>query len=280
MRLIARWPLPVVRALGAGLGAVLWVLAARRRHIASVNLRLCFPEWSHAQRRRMVWRHFMAFGQSVLDRAWLWHAPEAVVRQRLQWRGEVQAITSPGPLVIFAPHFVGLDAGGMAVSMALHPAPVAFIFVAQSNPAVEQWVRSGRERLGNARPYFRHEGMRRILAGLRRGEPLHLSPDMDFNRQESIFVPFMGVQAATVPSLSRLARVAGARVVLVTTRMTPEGYAIEAHPALDHFPSEDLVADTTRMNNWLADCIRTMPEQYHWVHRRFKTRPEGEPGVY
>lgn len=280
MRLIARWPLPVVRALGAGLGAVLWLLAARRRHIASVNLRLCFPEWSHTQRRRMVWRHFMAFGQSVLDRAWLWHAPEAVVRQRLQWRGEVQAITSPGPLVIFAPHFVGLDAGGMAVSMALHPAPVAFIFVAQSNPAVEQWVRSGRERLGNARPYFRHEGMRRILAGLRRGEPLHLSPDMDFNREESIFVPFMGVQAATVPSLSRLARVAGARVVPVTTRMTPEGYAIEAHPALDHFPSEDLVADTTRMNDWLADCIRTMPEQYHWVHRRFKTRPEGEPGVY
>lgn len=280
MRLIARWPLPVVRALGAGLGAVLWLLAARRRHIASVNLRLCFPEWSHTQRRRMVWRHFMAFGQSVLDRAWLWHAPEAVVRQRLQWRGEVQAITSPGPLVIFAPHFVGLDAGGMAVSMALHPAPVAFIFVAQSNPAVEQWVRSGRERLGNARPYFRHEGMRRILAGLRRGEPLHLSPDMDFNREESIFVPFMGVQAATVPSLSRLARVAGARVVPVTTRLTPEGYAIEAHPALDHFPSEDLVADTTRMNDWLADCIRTMPEQYHWVHRRFKTRPEGEPGVY
>lgn len=280
MRLIARWPLPVVRALGAGLGAVLWLLAARRRHIASVNLQLCFPEWSHAQRRRMVWRHFMAFGQSVLDRAWLWHAPEAVVRQRLQWRGEVQAITSPGPLVIFAPHFVGLDAGGMAVSMALHPAPVAFIFVAQSNPAVEQWVRSGRERLGNARPYFRHEGMRRILAGLRRGEPLHLSPDMDFNREESIFVPFMGVQAATVPSLSRLARVAGARVVPVTTRLTPEGYAIEAHPALDHFPSEDLVADTTRMNDWLADCIRTMPEQYHWVHRRFKTRPEGEPGVY
>lgn len=280
MRLIARWPLPLVRGLGAGLGAVLWLLAARRRCIANVNLRLCFPECSDAQRRRMVWRHFIAFGQSVLDRAWLWHAPEAVVRQRLQWRGEAQAITSPGPLVIFAPHFVGLDAGGMAVSMALHPAPVAFIFVAQSNPAVEQWVRAGRERLGNARPYFRHEGMRRILAGLRRGEPLHLSPDMDFNREESIFVPFMGVQAATVPSLSRLARVAGARVVPVTTRMTPEGYAIEAHPALDHFPSDDLVADTTRMNDWLADCIRTMPEQYHWVHRRFKTRPEGEPGVY
>ena len=280
MRLIARWPLPVVRGLGAALGVLLWLVAARRRHIADVNLRLCFPQWSAAQRRRQVLRHFIAFGQSVLDRAWLWHAPEAVVRSRLVWQGDEQAITAPGPLVMFAPHFVGLDAGGMAVSMKLAPGPAAFIFVAQSNAAVEQWGRSGRERMGNARPYFRHEGMRKILAGLKRGDALHLSPDMDFNREESIFVPFMGVQAATVPSLSRLARVAGARVVPVVTRMTPGGYTLEVHAPLDHFPTEDLVADTTRMNDVLADCIRAMPEQYHWGHRRFKTRPEGEPGVY
>ena len=280
MRLIARWPLPVVRALGAGLGALLWLVAGRRRHIADVNLRLCFPEWSDAQRRRVVWRHFMAFGQSVLDRAWLWHAPEKVLHQRLQWTGALHELSDPGPLVMFAPHFVGLDAGGLAVSMALRPAAVAFIFVAQSNRVVEQWVRAGRERMGNTRPYFRHEGMRQILAGLKRGDALHLSPDMDFNREESIFVPFMGVQAATVPSLSRLARVAGARVVPVVTRMTPSGYTIEAKSSMTDFPSNDLVADTTRMNEVLEGFIRTMPEQYHWVHRRFKTRPEGEPGVY
>lgn len=280
MRLIARWPLPLVRALGAALGVTLWLVAARRRHIADVNLRLCFPDWGDAQRRRMVRRHFIAFGQSVLDRAWLWHAPEEVLRERLHWTGDAPSLTAPGPLVVFAPHFVGLDAGGLAVSMALKPAAVAFIFVAQSNPVVEQWVRSGRERTGNTRPYFRHEGMRQILAGLKRGDALHLSPDMDFNRSESIFVPFMGVQAATVPSLSRLARVAGARVVPVVTRMTRRGYSIEAHAPLANFPTEDLVADTTRMNEVLAGFIRTMPEQYHWVHRRFKTRPEGEPGVY
>lgn len=228
----------------------------------------------------MVWRHFLAFGQSVLDRAWLWHASEAVLHRRLNWTGDVQALSASGPLIMFAPHFVGLDAGGMAVSMALRPSAVSFIFVAQSNPVVEDWVRAGRERLGNTRPYFRREGMRKILAGLKRGEPLHLSPDMDFNREESIFVPFMGVPAATVPSLSRLARAAGARVVPVVTRMTPSGYTIEAHAPIDAFPTEDLVADTTRMNELLAEFIHTMPEQYHWVHRRFKTRPEGEPGVY
>lgn len=280
MRLIARWPLPLVRGMGAGLGALLWLAAPRRRRIAEVNLRLCFPGWSNAQRRRMVWRHFVAFGQSVLDRAWLWHAPERVLHERLHWTGAVHQLTDPGPLLMFAPHFVGLDAGGMAVAMQVRPAPVAFIFVAQSNAVVEHWVRAGRERLGNTRPYFRHEGMRKILAGLKRGEPLHLSPDMDFNREESIFVPFMGVPAATVPSLSRLARAAGARVVPVVTRMTPSGYTIEAHAPIDAFPTDDLVADTTRMNELLAEFIHTMPEQYHWVHRRFKTRPEGEPGVY
>ena len=280
MRLIARWPLPLVRALGTGLGALLWLLAARRRHIADVNLRLCFPEWSPAQRRRQLWRHFRAFGQSVLDRAWLWHAPESVLRERLQWCGDVQALQAPGPLVMFAPHFVGLDAGGMAVSMALRPAAVAFIFVAQSNPVVEDWVRSGRERMGNTRPHFRHQGMRQILAGLKRGDALHLSPDMDFGAEESVFVPFMGVPAATLPSLPRLARVAGARVVPVTTRLTPQGYAIEAHAPWTDFPGADARADTARMNDWLGEVVRSMPEQYHWVHRRFKTRPEGESGVY
>lgn len=280
MRLFAVLPLSWVRALGHGLGWVLWHGARARRHIVWVNLGLCFPELSPAQRRVLAYRHFVAFGQSVLDRAWLWHAPLAVVRARLHWTGDMPALMAPGPLVIFAPHFVGLDAGGMAVALQM-PEPVAFIFVAQSSPVVEQWVRSGRERTNNVKPYFRHKGMRQILAGLKRGEPLHLSPDMDFGREESIFVPFMGVQqTATMPSLPRMARVTGARVVPVVTRMTPTGYSIEAHAPLDQFPSEDLVADTRRMNQWLEVFIRTMPEQYHWVHRRFKTRPEGEPGVY
>jgi KDO2-lipid IV(A) lauroyltransferase len=280
MRFFAVLPLPWVRVLGHGFGWLLWHAARSRRHIVLVNLALCMPELSGVERRELAYRHFVAFGQSVLDRAWLWHAPLDVVRARLQWTGDVDALTAPGPLVMFAPHFVGLDAGGTAVSLKM-PVPVAFIFSAQSNPVVEKWVRAGRERVGNARPYFRHEGMRQILAGLKRGEPLHLSPDMDFGRNESIFVPFMKVaQAATVTSLSRLSRVANARVVPVVTRMTPAGYSIEAHAPISDFPSADLALDTARMNQLLEGYIRTMPEQYHWVHRRFKTRPEGEPGVY
>jgi KDO2-lipid IV(A) lauroyltransferase len=258
----------------------LWHVAGKRRRIVRVNLQKCLPELSAAEREALAFRHLISFGQSVMDRAWLWHAPEALVRQRLRWVGDLPALQAPGPLVMFAPHFVGLDAGGLAVSLDV-PGPVAFIFVGQSRPAVEAWVRQGRERSGNVRPYFRHQGMRQILAGIKKGEPLHLSPDMDFGRTESIFVPFMGVEkAATVPSLSRLSKVVGARVVPVVTRMTPAGYDIEVHAPLDNFPTADLVQDTTRMNALLADWVRTMPEQYYWVHKRFKTRPEGEPGFY
>jgi KDO2-lipid IV(A) lauroyltransferase len=280
LRLCARLPLSWVRALGFGLGGLLWHLARSRRHIVRVNLEKTMPELSTAELEALAYRHFIAFGQSVMDRAWLWHAPESLVRQRLRWVGDVSALTAPGPLVMFAPHFVGLDAGGMAVSLDV-PGPVAFIFVGQSHPAIEQWVRQGRERSGNVRPYFRHQGMRQILSGIKKGEPLHLSPDMDFGPEESIFVPFMGVDnAATLPSLSRLSKVAGARVVPVVTRMTALGYDVEVHAPLVDFPSADAQQDTARMNSMLADWVRTMPEQYYWVHRRFKTRTEGEPGFY
>ncbi len=280
LRVLGRLPLPWVRAAGTGLGWLLWHVAVARRRIVQVNLRQCLPEWSEAQRKALAYRHFVAFGQSVMDRAWLWHAPEATVRQRLRWVGDLGALQAPGPMVMFAPHFVGLDAGGMAVSLDVK-GPVAFIFAAQSRPAVDAWVREGRERSGNVRPYFRHQGMRQILAGLKKGEPLHLSSDMDFGRGESIFVPFMGVeQAATVPSLSRLSKVVGARVVPVVTRLTPEGYDIEVHTPLADFPSADVVEDTARVNRLLADWVRSMPEQYYWVHKRFKTRPEGEAGFY
>jgi KDO2-lipid IV(A) lauroyltransferase len=118
------------------------------------------------------------------------------------------------------------------------------------------------------------------MSGLRQGEMLHLSPDMDFGPEESIFVPFMGVNAATVPSLPRFARLGRAQVLTLVTRMTPEGYEIEVGEAWSEFPSEDLRTDTIRMNEAIEKAIRLSPSQYYWVHKRFKTRPEGEKSVY
>lgn len=282
MRLLAPWPLVVLRALGWVLGRGLFVLARSRRHVVLVNLALCFPDLSPAERLQRARAHFVCVAQSFLDRAWLWHGSADLLARRLRLKGTMDDITAPGGVVMLAPHFVGLDAGGMVISLqqAMQQVTVSSIYVPQRNAQLDAWVRQGRGRFLRTQLYSRHEGIKQILTGLRQGEKLYLLPDMDFGPAESVFVPFCGVPAATVTSLPRFARLGRARVVTVATRMTPEGYELEVGPVWRDFPTEDVVADTARMNQEIEALAETMPEQYYWVHKRFKTRPEGEAGVY
>ena len=279
MRLLAPLPLPALRALGAGLGRLLYALARRRRHIALVNLRLCYPDWSDARLHDVARRSFVLFSQAFFDRAWLWHAPPAVVRRRLRITGATQDLTREGAVVMFAPHFYGMDAGGSAVMDQIER-PACTIYSTQSNPAVDAWMRAGRLRFGQATLLSRQDGVKPIVRALREGKMLYLLPDMDLGPQESIFVPFFGIPTATVPSLPRFAKLGGARVVPVVTRLVPDGYEVRVHPAWQSYPSDDVTADTARMNAELQTWIDAMPEQYYWVHKRFKTRPAGEPSVY
>ena len=279
MRALAPLPLPWLRALGDVLGRLLFALARRRRHIALVNLRLAFPAWSEAERMDVARRSFIAFAQSFIDRAWVWHAPDAVVRQRIRLTGAVDELRRPEAAVLFAPHFYGMDAGGAAI-MQQAVARGGSIYSPQSGAATDAWVRAGRERFGDVVLINRRDGVKPVIKSLREGRYLYLLPDMDLGPEESLFVPFFGVPAATVPSLPRLARLGRARVVPTVTRMTPQGYEVQVHPAWTDYPSEDVAADTALMNRRLEEWIRAMPEQYYWVHKRFKTRPAGEPSVY
>jgi KDO2-lipid IV(A) lauroyltransferase len=240
---------------------------------------LCFPTWTAAQRRALGPRIFIHVAQAWLDRSWLWHGDPAAARGRLQIVGAVDELAGSQPTVIFAPHFVGLDAGWTALTQQLSRA-FTTIYTNQANEVVDAWILAGRRRFGSGRLFGRVDGVKTIVAALRDGAPLYLLPDMNFGPEESIFVPFYGVQAATVPSLSRFAKLGRAKVVPVTTRMTRSGYEVRVWPAWPDFPSEDIAADTARMNRHLQEYIDTMPEQYYWVHKRFKTRPQGEPSVY
>ncbi len=283
MRTLSRVPLPLARAFGTVLGRVLHSLALSRRHVVDTNLALCFPARSKAERRRIARETFVFVAQSWLDRSWLWHAPEAVVARRLRVVGapaEIDEIAhGSAPMILFAPHFYGLDAAATALTM--HTArPSTTIYTTQRDPLVDAWIREGRQRFGNVVTLNRAEGIKPVIAGLRKGGLLYLLPDMDFGRDQSVFVPFYGVPAATIPSLSRFARLGKAKVVPVVARLTPAGYDIEVLPAWQDFPTDDAQADTALMNERLQGYIDAMPSQYYWVHRRFKTRPEGEPPVY
>jgi KDO2-lipid IV(A) lauroyltransferase len=280
MRLIAPLPLSWVRALGSVLGNALYVLMASRRHIIMVNLALCFPEQPLVQRRRWARACCVHFAQTLLDRAWLWHGRPEVVRQRLRLTGAVHEFDGNEPTVIFAPHFFGLDAAGAALGQQIDRR-FSSIYMPQRNKVADAWLRKGRMRFGDVQLFERRDGdLKSIIAAMRAGGLLYLLPDMNYGRKDSIFVPFYGVSTATIPSLPRFARLGRAKVVPVTACLTRKGYEIEVHPAWANYPTGDETSDTAYMNRWLEGVITTMPDQYYWVHKRFKTRPLGEKTVY
>ena len=279
MRGLAWLPLAWLRGLGCLLGLFLYAVAAPRRRVARINLGLCFPDLSPTALRVLTRRSFVRFAQAWLDRAWLWHGAPAMVRQRLHLTGDLEPFDGTAPLVVFAPHFVGLDAGWTALTQQL-PRRFTTIYTRAAQSGLDAWIQAGRQRFGGARLFARIDAVKPVLAALRAGEPLYLLPDMNFDVIDSMFVPFFGVPAATLPSLSRFARLGRARVVPVLTRMTSDGYEVKVLPAWTDFPTDDLVADTARMNQRLAGYITAMPEQYYWVHKRFKDRPPGMSSVY
>ena len=272
-------PLVWVRALGWVLGLLLYVLVRSRRHVVQVNLRLCFPHLTTAQIRSLTRTVFVKFAQAWLDRGWLWQGSPELVRSRLKITGDLDALDGTDPVVIFAPHFVGMDAGWTALTQQI-PRCLTTIYTDQANKLMDAWILAGRQRFGVAQLFGRMDGVKSIVAALRQGHPLYLLPDMNFGPQESVFVPFYGVSAATVPSLSRFAKLGRAKVVPVLTCMTATGYEVRVLPSWSDFPSDDQVADTALMNKRLQIWIDTMPEQYYWVHKRFKDRPSGVPSVY
>jgi len=279
MRLLAHLPLAWIRALGWALGRFLYVVVVPRRRVVQVNLALCFPQWTPRQRRALAPRVFVHVAQAWLDRSWIWHGRPEVTSRRLKLAGALEELEGLAPTILFAPHFVGMDAGWTALTQQVLR-EFTGIYTDQSNKVLDAWILEGRQRFRSGRPFGRADGVKAIVSALRRGEPLYLLPDMNFGPEESIFVPFYGVEAATVPSLSRFARLGRAKVVPVVTRMTREGYEVRVLPAWEDFPSDDVTGDTALMNQRLQGYIDTMPDQYYWVHKRFKTRPAGMPPVY
>ena len=273
-RALAWLPLPALRSLGWLLGALLYSVMGSRRHVVHTNLRLCFPAWSDLHRREQAFACFVYFARAWLDRGWLWHGQPDQVRKRLRLTGALHELVGSAPTVLFAPHFVGLDAGWTALTQQVGRS-FTTLYTRQANPVSDAWIRRGRQRFGTCHLVAQLDGARPVIDHLKAGDPLYLLPDMNFDPKDSLFVPFFGNTAATVPSLSRFARLARAKIVPVVTRMTRWGYDIEILPAWTDVPSGDLYADTALMNQRLESYIQTMPAQYYWVHKRFKDQPDG-----
>lgn len=275
-------PLPILAFVGRAFGSVLYYTVRGRRRVVQVNLAMCFPELNAAERRRLAKDHFKALGRSLLERGLLWWAKRERLERivRVENAEVISRLLAEGrPVLLLVPHFVGLDAGGAAVAMQFDSVS---IYARQSDPTVDHWLHHGRSRFGDQILLARDAGPRATVRAMKSGRPFYYLPDMNFRTKDFVFVPFFGVPTATITGLSRLSKLAGAAVVPCPTRMLPggKGYVVEIGEAWDNFPTDDPLADTARMNAWIESTVRTMPEQYYWVHRRFKTRPPGEKKPY
>jgi KDO2-lipid IV(A) lauroyltransferase len=273
------WPVSRRARLARWLGDLLWFVVPRRRRIALANLQACFPEWSVPQRARTGRALFRNMARALLDHAVLWLGSRDEVVRLVRIEGIEHLVPAPGrALILLAPHFAGLDAGGIRVGT---EARVVSIYARQSNPVWEQWATTGRGRF-NAPVLIARGGsdMRPALRAMKDGLPFYYLPDMDHGATHSIFAPFFGVPAATIPMVSRLARLTDAQVVLAVTEMTGDGYVLHLEAPWEDFPGPSIEADTARMNREIERWARRLPDQYLWTHRRFKTRPPGAPPIY
>ncbi|TAK47083.1 MAG: lipid A biosynthesis acyltransferase [Betaproteobacteria bacterium] len=273
-------PLAVLAAVGNAVGEVTFRLVRERRDVTRINLAKCFPAMNPVAREAIARAHFRVFGRSLLERGILaWASGERIDRLvRLRGLEHLRALEGR-PVLLLAPHFVGLDA---AVTRLTREIPLGGIYSLQKDRHLRDFFLRVRCRFGDTQPIARQEGIRAAVAALRSGRPFYYLPDQDYGARDSVFVPFLGVPAATVTGLSRLARITGAKVLPCVTRILPggAGYEVTIEPPWENFPTADPVADTRRMNEYIERKVLEMPEQYLWMHKRFKTRPPGEARFY
>ncbi|MBK1649104.1 lysophospholipid acyltransferase family protein [Rhabdochromatium marinum] len=282
LQALGRLPLPLLFALGQGLGALAYPLSGARRQVALTNVRCCFPDLEAAAQRRLVRAHLRYLAVAALAQGIGWSASRARLRRlvRILGRERIDACCAAGrPVIVLVPHFIGLELGGAAFTALVHPG--MYMYQRIRNPVLDWQVKRARTRFGGL-PVEHRDDLRAMVRELKRGTPFFYLPDQDAGKRRGVFAPFCGQPASTVATLGRLARLADAEVIPLFARFLPWGRGVELRfaPPIEGLSGRDPVADAARMNQVIEAEIHRMPEQYFWVHRRFKTRPPGMDPLY
>ena len=269
-------------AIGGLVGALAYRLASARRHVARRNLELCLPELDSSARERLLREHFRWLGRSIVERGLLWYAPRERLMRLIEVQGDVTfAERSDAPVMWLVPHFMALEAAATATQL-FQSRRGATIYQKQSSAVFDAAMRAGRERFGDSVLFSRQDSAKPLIRAIRQHKLGFFNlPDMDFGRKESEFVPFFGVPAATLIAPARMARLLGMVVQPVVAEMREGGgWRVTFHEPWSGWPTDDAIADTLRLNQWIEAEVRRHPAQYLWVHKRFKTRPLGEAPLY
>lgn len=281
------WPSRFRRAIGAFFGDLFCRFNHKRRRIILINLRLCFPDLTDAERERMMRVHCRRYGQGVLEYALLWWASKKRMAKLIRYNGLQQlykALGSGRSVIILSYHSVSTDYTGFALEHCL-PSFIKSVTIMKplKNCLLNYFVCRARRRFGTV-AVPRHWGLAEVANILRHKDMalLYYTPDEDFGIEHSVMVPFFSTQAATLTSLGRLARIGNAIVIPACAALSEDtnGYNVHFGEPLQDFPTGDAVADAICMNQAFEKMIMLAPEQYMWTMRRFKTRPLEEPSPY
>lgn len=279
--LLSHLPLKAIWLLGALLGSLLYYVFPSRARVVRTNIARCFPELDKVAVRRLARRNLRETAQAILASGIAWWAPAERLAKLVTLRNEdilEQALKGDKPVILLVGHFAAIEIGGMYLASRR---PIIDIYRKPRNALLDAFVRRCRTRfnMGTLVEFF--EGIKPVLRALKLGETFYYLPDQDFGRKRSVFVPFFGIQTATLPALGKIAKLANAVVIPCFTRQLPRGagYEVIFKAAVQDWPQDELAA-AAKMNRVIEAAVREMPEQYFWLHKRFKTRPEGEPRFY
>lgn len=278
LRLLALLPHRALMAVGAWLGRSARLFAGRRVRIAETNLRLCYPELPEAERQLMLRDHFAALGQGLMEVAMAWWWPRERLASLLLTKQGLEHLPradSDHGTILLTAHFTSMELTGAVLSLFCDGHAM---YRRNENPVLQWAIEHYRKRY--ALSTIARDDLRGMVRALRKKEGVWLAPDQNFNKKGSVFVTFMGVPASTTTAASRYAEMGKAAVVPAFLYRGKGGYHLRVEPPLSDFPSGDDQLDTQRINDLFADWVRMAPAQYNWVHRRFKTQPEGRPSPY
>ncbi len=262
------------------LGRLLMKVLKSRRKVAAKNLELCFPELSEQEHHQLLVQNFENTGMALFESGMAWWWPDWRVRRLAQFEGyeHLQAALSKGKgVLMLAGHFLHLEMAARVLGLT-HPS--SGFYRPHDNPVIEYFQCRGR--LRSNRYLISKRDVKEVFQILADNDVCFYLPDQDYGRNRCEFVPFFAVkETATTTGTLLFAGNSDCETVPIITSRNSKGYKVEVLPALENFPSGDNKADVTRVNQWVEQAVNNAPEQYMWVHRRFKTRPDKDaPGFY
>lgn len=280
MWLVAHLPFGWQLRIGASLGRLMYHLAKRKRHIAKTNIALAFPKLSAKEQKNLVKANFRSSGIALIEIGLSWWGSKKRLRRLLHIEGLEyiqQALDAGKGVIMLGGHFTTLIISGRLLAMEL---PFNIVIKKAHNILFEAIMTHYRSQ--QYQGLIDTTDMRSLLKSLRNNQVCWYAPDQDFGNRQSVFAQFMGINTVTLTTTARLSKTTGASVVYIDFERLPgtQGYRLKLHPPLQDFPSEDDIKDARRVNELIEHHVHEIPDQYLWIHRRFKTRPQGELGFY